>query len=86
MSMYRTVTVRANLQNEPTKANASFSDNIVREKNAKTNVVNRSGDRDYNRLYNQPSIEEVTLIGNKTFRELGLRSATNLEIETILQS
>lgn len=86
MSMYRTVTVRAIFQNEPMRANASFSDNIIREKNVKTNVANRSTDRDYNRLLNQPSIEEITLIGNKTFLDLGLRPATKLEIEAILQS
>lgn len=30
------------------------------------------GTRDYERLYNKPSIESVTLIGNKDFVDLGL--------------
>ena len=39
---------------------------------------------DYNDLYNKPSIEDVTLIGNKTFPELTLVGLTNVEIEEML--
>lgn len=42
--------------------------------------------RDYNRLVNQPSIEGVTLIDDKTFEELGALSLTNTEIENLINS
>lgn len=42
--------------------------------------------RDYELLDNKPSIENITLIGNKTFSELGIRSLANTEIEIILNS
>lgn len=41
---------------------------------------------DYERLKNLPKIEGNTLIGDKSFPELGLDTATFLEIEEILQS
>lgn len=39
---------------------------------------------DYNKLRNKPSIENVTLEGNKTIDQLGVRSLTVQEIEKIL--
>lgn len=42
------------------------------------------GTKDYERLINKPSIENVTLIGNKTFDELGMSSLSNMEIEHLL--
>lgn len=42
------------------------------------------GTTDYNALSNKPSIEAVTLVGNKTFSDLGLDSLTNSEIEALL--
>lgn len=39
---------------------------------------------DYERLVNKPQIENVELIGNKTFEELGLNYLTNIEIEELL--
>ena len=38
---------------------------------------------DYNDLYNKPSINEVELVGNKTFEELGDHLLTNIEIKRI---
>lgn len=38
------------------------------------------GENDYEKLINLPRIEEVTLIGNKTFDELGMSECTNQEI------
>lgn len=38
---------------------------------------------DYEKLSNKPSINDVTLIGNKTFEELGDRNLSNLEIKEI---
>lgn len=39
---------------------------------------------DYNDLRNKPSIEGVTLEGDKTFEELNLQSLTNSELENML--
>ncbi len=39
---------------------------------------------DYERLQNKPSIESVTLIGDKTFEELGLNGITNIELSKLL--
>jgi len=38
----------------------------------------------YNNLTNKPSIEGVTLEGNKTFEELNLENITNSELESML--
>lgn len=39
---------------------------------------------DYNDLINKPQIESVTLIGNKTFKQLGIDTLSVQEIEKIL--
>lgn len=39
----------------------------------------------YNNLRNKPSIEDVELIGNKTFEELGLAEIDNLEIDKLFK-
>ena len=38
---------------------------------------------DYNDLVNKPSINEVELVGDKTFEDLGDRTLTNTEIKRI---
>lgn len=50
-------------------------------------IENRSeegGTTNYNRLSNKPSIEGVTLQGDKTFPQLGLGTLSVQEIERIL--
>ena len=44
--------------------------NTVTDVAIKTGIV--QGVRDYNYLYNKPSIEDVELIGDKSFPELGI--------------
>lgn len=44
-----------------------------------------AGTRDYNRLKNKPSINDVELVGDKSFAQLGLESLTNEEIEILLR-
>lgn len=39
---------------------------------------------DYEKLRNKPKIEGVTLIGDKTFRQLGMDAASVQEVEAIL--
>lgn len=41
-------------------------------------------DADYENLKNKPSINEVELIGDKSFNELGLSPLSNLEIINII--
>lgn len=40
---------------------------------------------DYEDLSNKPSIEDVVLMGNKSFSDLGLEALTNEEIEVLLR-
>ena len=46
--------------------------------------LDSNGTKDYNKLINRPSIEGVTLEGNKTFEELNLRPVTNAELAALL--
>lgn len=47
--------------------------------------VTDSGASDYNSLVNQPKINEIKLIGNRSLEELGLNSITNIELEELLK-
>ena len=40
-------------------------------------------EKNYNELSNKPSIEQVELIGNKNFSDLGLETMSNMEILTM---
>jgi len=42
--------------------------------------------KDYELMNNKPQIEGNTLIGNKTFAELGLEELSNTEIQDIINS
>lgn len=48
-------------------------------------VSDGSGTNDYNGLINQPKINEVKLIGNRTLEELGLNTISNIELEELLK-
>lgn len=47
-------------------------------------IDEKAGVTDYNLLNGKPSIEDVVLQGNKTFKQLGLETATVQEVEAIL--
>ena len=47
-------------------------------------VERAAGTGNYNALTNKPSIEDVTLTGNKTFRQLGLEPMTPQEIDQMI--
>ena len=49
-------------------------------------IIGSLSDLDYEVLINKPSIEGITLIGNKTYPELNLLSLTNTEIDIIVAS
>lgn len=48
-------------------------------------VTDSTGTNDYNSLINQPKINKVKLIGDKSLEELGLNAITNLELEELLK-
>ena len=43
------------------------------------------GSLNYNELYNKPSIEGVTLTGNKTLEQLGITEITTAEIDAMFE-
>lgn len=47
-------------------------------------TVNVNPITDYTKLTNLPSIEDVKLLGNKTFSDLGITQITNLDINNII--
>lgn len=57
---------------------------ILMLKGEKGDTGETGGTRDYEELENKPSIESVTLIGEQTFRSLGLEALSNAEIEELL--
>lgn len=68
---------------DETEPNLKIDDNDI-SRNLKICECIVDGTDDYNKLRNKPSIEDVTLVGNKTFPELGLHHITNMEIEHLL--
>lgn len=47
-------------------------------------LVNVTVNRDYLDLKNKPAINDVELVGNKSFQELGMGRITNTEIQDII--
>ena len=47
-------------------------------------IERSTGTSNYNALVNKPSIEDVTLVGNKTFKQLGLEAMTPQEIDQMI--
>lgn len=47
--------------------------------------VTEGGVNDYNRLLNQPKINRVRLVGNRSLEELGLQCISNIELEELLK-
>ena len=85
MSIYRTVTVNAQLSNNQVNATANVSGNI----NATAQIVNRmnvNNVSDYDLLNNKPLINSVTLQGDKSFSDLGMDRITNSAIEALIQN
>jgi len=66
--------------------NASFKRDAPMDTSFETIIrVTDSCSTDYNSLVNQPKINEVKLIGNRSLEELGLNSITNIELEELLK-
>lgn len=69
-----------------TEINARFKRDAPMDASFETIIrVSDSGVSDYNSLVNQPKINEVKLIGNRSLEELGLNSITNIELEELLK-
>lgn len=60
---------------------ANFRDND--DLNADFDNVQIVHTDNYEELYNKPRINEVELIGNKSFEDLGDKTLTNIEIKSI---
>lgn len=63
------------------------NDNVEIEINSNPTVINNIGTNDYEKLKNQPQINTVTLLGNKTSKDLKLQDEmnkiSNSELENI---
>lgn len=81
--MAKDIRVNAQLQQNTIRANASVTGTMGASATLGQTVT--GGTTDYERLRNLPSIEGVTLIGNKTFPQLNMSKLTNSEIEALLQ-
>lgn len=69
------------------KISGEINSNIKLDGTLRNNVnlngdihVGAGGTRNYEYLYNQPSINEVKLIKNKSFEDLGMNEITNTEL------
>lgn len=82
--MAKDIRVNAQLQQNTIRANASVTGTIGAPATL-GQTVTIGGTTDYERLRNLPSIEGVTLIGDKTFPQLNMSKLTNTEIEALLQ-
>ncbi len=82
MSIYRTLTVEAQLTDNQINASADVNGNIATDAEF-TNKISVNNVSDYELLNNLPQIEGVTLIGNKTHEELNLQRVSNAEIEEL---
>ena len=47
------------------------------------NAGTGSGTGDYNSLVNKPSINDVSLMGNKSFEDLGINEVTDSELDIV---
>ena len=82
--MAKDIRVNAQLQQNTIRANASVTGTMGASATL-GQTVTIGGTTDYERLRKLPSIEGVTLIGNKTFPQLNMSKLTNSEIEALLQ-
>lgn len=63
---------------------AKISGNVSGVGNVRGSLSQQMAPTDYERLQNKPSIEGNVLIGDKTFKQLGLDTLSVQEIEKIL--
>ena len=83
MSIYKTVTVNAQLTSDPISTVEKLSGNLTAQAEV-INRVNVNTVSDYNLLDNKPQINSVELIGNRSLPEIGVDTISNMELEYIL--
>ena len=84
MSTYRTVTVTPTLSSKNVSVTPEISGNNIGASASMVNKVQVNNTSDYRLLKNKPQIEDVELIGNKSFNDLGLTNISNMRIEEII--
>lgn len=84
MSTYRTVTVTPTLSSNNVSVTPEISGNNIGASASMVNKVQVNNTSDYRLLKNKPQIEDVELIGNKSFNDLGLTNISNMRIEEII--
>lgn len=62
------------------------NDNVEIEINSNPTVITNIGTNDYEKLKNQPQINTVTLLGNKTSKDLKLQDEMNRISNTELEN
>lgn len=84
MSVYRTLTVAAQLSNNQVNASADIEGNDITANAQTINRIDVNNVSNYDLLNNKPQINSVTLQGDKSFEDLGLEGISNIELENIL--
>ena len=84
MSTYRTVTVTPTLSSNNVSVTPEISGNNIGASASMVNKVQVNNTSDYRLLKNKPQIDDVELIGNKSFNDLGLTNISNMRIEEII--
>lgn len=80
--------IEAMLTTNDATLNGEVSDNtyeLTADLQPGTGTGGGEGTNDYTQLINKPKIEGITLVGNKMFPDLNLRTITNSELEEILK-
>lgn len=85
MSSYRIVTVKAKIIGDKINVSPKLSGNEIRASANLTNETRTISTLDYELLNHKPQIENVELMGNKSFDDLGLTNISNMEIEFIIR-
>lgn len=84
MSTYRTVMVTPTLSGNKVQITPAISSNQIRATAQIATKVQVTNTSNYELLQNKPQIENVELIGNKSFNDLGLSKISNMQIEQII--
>ena len=90
-SVANSESVKAEVYSEGDLVGSINEGNVIEgELNNTSTVAESSGTMNYNELYNQPKINGVTLMGNKTSEELGVQESmsalTNSDIENLINN
>lgn len=78
-----TIKIDGTLYGTLSQPDQTLSGTIETEKKLNGGLNKASAVQDYNFLSNKPKIEGVTLMGDKSFNDLGLLGMSNFDIEDI---